>query len=264
MRQLYIGFWIVLLATGLLFFGRSTSAPAAEFEATIEVSPDTIAIDSFYHGERLMLRGMLPAGCEPVLVLKGENKEHSLRRKGRVGPLWMNIGDVNVKNAPELYYLLTAAENLEAVAPAATLSDHGIGYDALREVIAIEQDDAQNSSMFGEFIKFKEKMGFYRSLTGAIDVEPEGENKVRYSATVAIPAKVPPGTYEAQVYCFGSRLLISHSAKTFVVKKVGLTKWLTTLAFTHAALYGILAILVAMAAGLLMGLLFGSKKKEPH
>jgi len=264
MKSKYIGFWIVLLASGLFLVGGVVPAYASEAALVIEISPKKVEIDSFYHGERLALKGVIPAGCKPVIILLGERKEHSLKRKGKVGLLWMNVGNVTVKDAPEMYYLLTSVENLDALAPADVLAEHGIGYDALRELISIEQGSSKNDEMFQEFIKLMEKMGLYKVSFSTIKLEREEANMAHFSATAPIPAQVPPGKYEAHLYCFTGRQLTSNSSAEFIVEKVGLTQWLSTLAFAHAATYGILSILVAVAAGLLMGLLFGSKKKEPH
>lgn len=264
MKRRFIGSWIAIFAFGFLSVGRVGPALASAAEPAIEITPEKIEINSFYHGDRLMIRGVVPAGCEPVLVVLGEKKEHLLKRKGRVGPLWMNVGNVTVKNAPEMYYLITSAKNLDVLANDDILTEHGIGYDALRQRITIEQDDSESDSMFREFIKFKENIGLYRISFGAMGLEHEGEDMMRFSASVPIPAQVPLGTYEVHVYCFTARQFTSNSSGRFIVEEVGLTRWLSTLAFTHAALYGIISILIAVAAGLLMGFLFGSKKKEPH
>ncbi len=264
MRRTNIGLWVNFLLLGFCLVGSAGTARASETEPTIEISPAKIGISSFYHGEGITFSGVIPADCVPVLVVLGERKEHSLKRKGRVGPLWMNVGNVTVKDAPEMYYLLTSAENLDVLASTDILAEHGIGYDSLRQLVTIEQNDSDNNNIFQEFIKLKEKMGLYRVSVGAVELKRERENMMRFRATAPIPAQVPPGTYEVHVHCFAARQFISNSAGTFVVEKVGLTRWLSALAFTHAALYGILSILIAVAAGLLMGFLFGSKKKEPH
>jgi hypothetical protein len=66
------------------------------------------------------------------------------------------------------------------------------------------------------------------------------------------------------MYCFGEDQSISDASTEFTVEKVGLPQKLSALAFNHGALYGILSIAVAIVAGIVMGLLFGSKSKGGH
>ena len=44
------------------------------------------------------------------------------------------------------------------------------------------------------------------------------------------------------------------------VREVGMPAWISSLAFNHGALYGILAVLVAVVAGLGTGILFKGGK----
>jgi len=218
MKRKLVCSWIIIFVFGFLSGGRSDPAHASGASPAIEISPEKVEIHSFYHGESLTLSGVIPAGCEPILMVLGERKEHALKRKGRVGPLWMNVGDLTVTDAPEMYYLLTSSENLEALAPADILAEHGIGYDALRQHITIEQGDSESDSMFGEFIKFKEKIGLYAISLGSVKLERDGESMMRFRATVSIPAQVPPGAYEAHVYCFAARQFTSNSSSGFRIR----------------------------------------------
>ena len=39
-------------------------------------------------------------------------------RKGRRGPLWMNVGEIKVQDAPSLYLVMSTAKELLTAAPA--------------------------------------------------------------------------------------------------------------------------------------------------
>jgi hypothetical protein len=61
---------------------------------------------------------------------------------------------------------------------------------------------------------------------------------------------VPIGRYTADVYLFRDGELISKNQSTLDVNKAGIERVIYQLAFIHPFLYGLLAVLVAVLAGL--------------
>ncbi|GAB4334173.1 MAG: hypothetical protein Kow0099_06170 [Candidatus Abyssubacteria bacterium] len=254
---------LALLCWAAMLFPLLT--PSAEaVEATIEMMPKKIEIGSFYHGTELEFEGLVPSDCEVAIVLTGETKEQTFNRKGRVGPLWMNVGSATFEGAPEVYCLLSSSGSLECLALPEQLVACRIGYDALKESTRIKPENSDNDSTFAEFIKLKEDIGLYRILCNSVTLKPSSDGMARFHASLPIPPKMPPGDYEVSLFCFRDARKLSNQSFTLSVEKVGLPKKLSTLAYDHPAAYGILAIVAAMAAGIVMGVLFGSKGKGGH
>ncbi len=250
-----------LLAAILLCLLPTPGGNAAQGEPAIAISPQKIAVNSFYHGTDIELTGTVTAGCKVAVVLMGKEEEQTLRRKGRVGPLWMNVETVTVKRVPQMYYLLTSTETVKELASMELLAKHDIGYEALRESVVIEQESSDYDATFREFIKLKESMGLYKALYSSITLEPLNENFSEFAVALPVPPLVPPGEFSVLMHCFKENQLISNATGKLTVEKIGLPAKLSALAFNHAAAYGILAIAVAVAAGLFMGFLFGKKEK---
>jgi uncharacterized protein (TIGR02186 family) len=237
---------------------------ASDIEPTLKISPQKIEIHAFYHGTTLLIKGTVPADSKVALVVSGKEKAHTLKRKDRVGPLWMNVETVTIKGVPEMYFLATSTDTQKELGPPEFLAKHAIGYDALRASTIIEQENSDHDSTFREFIKLKEHMGLYKTFPHSIELDPLGENSARLALSLPIPPMVPPGEYGISMYCFEDDQPLSNKSTKLTVQKVGLPEKLSALAFDHAALYGILAIVVAIAAGLFMGFLFGKKGKGGH
>ncbi len=263
MRSVLSKYGFVFAATCFIFVG-ACRVWASDSEAALELSSQQIEIGSFYHGTSLTLKGTVPADCGVALLLSGEREKQVLNQKGRVGPLWMNVGTVTITSAPEMYYLLTSGGDLAGLAASDVLDGHSIGYDALRKEIAIEQEGSDLDATFREFVKLKESMGLYEISLNSVEPQRSGGDSATFKLSVSIPALAPVGEYNVHLFCFRDGRLVSDADGAFVVKKVGLPQWLSRLAFNHAAIYGILAIVVAVAVGLFMGLLFGSKGKGGH
>jgi len=237
---------------------------AAEGEPAIEVSPEKIEITMFYHGTDIEVRGTAPSASEVALVVVGKQEEQTLSRKGRVGPLWMNVETVTVKGAPQMYCILTSTNTLEELAASEILTEYEIGYDTLGKSVSIEQESPDLDATFREFIKLKESMGLYKVLNDSIGLKPQNGNFSEFSVSLAIPPRVPPGEYSISMYCFKEGQTVSNSSSILTVEKAGLPAKLSFLAFNHAAVYGVLSIVIAVAVGLFMGVLFGKKGGGGH
>ena len=67
---------------------------------------------------------------------------------------------------------------------------------------------------------------------------------------------MPTGLYGAEIYLFQHGRAISISRKTLAVRKAGVEATIFQFAHQHSALYGIFAIVVALFAGWLAGVIF--------
>ncbi|MBI4765173.1 MAG: TIGR02186 family protein [Deltaproteobacteria bacterium] len=72
------------------------------------IQPHTIRIGSFFAGERVTVRDVVPHGDQVAFRLIGPREELTLMRKGRVGGLWMNVQQIHFKNLPKVYLLWTS------------------------------------------------------------------------------------------------------------------------------------------------------------
>jgi uncharacterized protein (TIGR02186 family) len=71
-----------------------------------------------------------------------------------------------------------------------------------------------------------------------------------FRADVDLPVNVPIGRYTTDIYLFRDGAVISRNQSTLEVNKVGVERVAHLLAYTHPFLYGLLAVLIAMLAGL--------------
>jgi len=229
MNALFPRYCFVLLVALIVQWICAPQLYAADGEPTLEVAPQKVEINSFYHGTTLAVKGTVPANSKIALVLVGEKKTQTLKRKGKVGPLWMNVDTVTIKGAPEMYYLATSTDTQEELAP-------------------IEQGNSDYDSTFREFIKLKESAELYRTVYNSIKLKPMAGNLSKFEVLLPIPALAPPGEYKVFIYCFEEGRLFSSASSKLTVEKVGLPE----------------KVVAAIAAGLFMGVLFGSKGKGGH
>jgi len=251
---------LVLLAYGGRARAESAEPPAVECEegGHLTVDPTDVTIHFFYSGSDLTVGADVPAGTRAAVVLEGEPSHVELREKGRVwGVLWMGVGDVEFDRVPSAY-LVATSDPLADLAPARTLKRLGVGYDALASRAG------GDASMFRELTKLKESEGLFAIDEGGVHLEPAEAGSAHLAASFPLSARVPIGTYTVRLLDFsdgGGRCLASTEV---TVEQGGLVRTLRSLALDHGLLYGIVAVLIALLAGIGTGLIFGRGASQGH
>jgi uncharacterized protein (TIGR02186 family) len=241
----------------LIVFAEDEAVSTANL--TLQVKPDNIDMSSFYHGTELSITGSYPPCDGLVLKLEGNKEEIELNRKGRFFVIWMNVAELNVENAPDIYFLTTSCPNIN-ILPTHELDSLNIGYDALKKIIRFDSEKPLAGDNFKEFIKMKEKKGQYKFDPGGIKLSGKSDAGGTFTTRIYLPPKVPARKYKLWLYGFKDNRLIAETSTSLSINKVGLPLFLSNLAYQHPAGYGIMAILVALAAGLAMGFIFNRSK----
>lgn len=256
MQKLSLSAAMLVLALSAARISLSSEIP------TVSIDPETIQIDLFYKGTDLVVHADLPANCDGAVVkIQGRAENVSLKRKGKVSLLWLNVDDVTVEEAPDIY-ILDSSDSIENICSPEGRQKLLLGYDALQERISIRGEKGLAGSVFSEFIKLKEHYGAYRmTSTAQLNRDDNAPNNA-FEAVLRIPPVMPSGDYPVRLYFFEKGILSGESEATLRVEKKGIPKYLYSLAFDHPAFYGLFACVIAMATGIVMSLIFGSRKRK--
>jgi len=229
--------------------------------AVIRLVPEQIEANLFFNGSRVEVQGTVLPGYEVAVLCTGQANHLDLRRKGKVwGTLWMNVGDVAFEHIPTLYLLSTSAP-LASLASPEVLKQLGIGYPALG---ALAGQNGAEAPLFRELIKIKENEGIFSVREGAAKLLPGAGGIRQVMAGCVFPPKVRMSEYEVQFFGFkegNGELLCS---QRIGVKQVGVARFMSSLVRRRPLFHGFFAVVVAVAAGLLTGLVFGGSSKKPH
>lgn len=239
-------------------------ASGTQLHTWLEIDPGEIEVGSFYGGTTVSLEGAIPIGYKAAVACVGRAGTVELKKKGRVlGILWVNVGDVVLRDVPSVYVLNTSTNLTELAAPA-ILNELGVGYQAIgaRATRSLKKGDKQE--LFQELLKLKESERLYSSDQEGVRLGPEEGGAVRFSAQCFLPAKAPSGDYDIRLFIFqGGRGELVNTVR-MAVTPVGATAFISSLAQRYGLLYGVLAVVIALAVGLVTGLVFGLLAKTGH
>jgi uncharacterized protein (TIGR02186 family) len=230
--------------------------------ATTKHEPNLIAIGALFNGTQLIVSGKVGIQNHVVVLISGKEEELSLKKKGKaLGLLWMNLGSVHIKKVPDFYILYSSKENMSsAVSGSQTLDTLGIGFGYLKKEMEIQAPQTERDGLANEFLKLKQKQGLYAFHPGEINFEQINEKEKSFTAAVWIPPRIPVGEYQIKVMEIHNGVIVDTSTNQLKVKEEGIPLMLASLAFDHSLLYGFLAVLIAVAAGLAMDFFFGTGK----
>jgi len=251
----------IFLALSCCFvLGQPFSSAAGDIEA--HLTPEAVDIGTFFNGTKVYVTGDVSREAEVVVRLSGMRQDVALKKKGKVlGLLWMNLGSITIHNVPNLY-LVYISKDFE---PSATMQpdkweEMGFGFAALKQEVDISSAEAESDAIFREFLQLKESEGLYAIETGKVTYGEAQSGGKSFEAVLRIPPRLTPGKYSVETFAVKDGSVSARTAAELQVKLVGLPAFISSLAFKRGALYGLLATIIAIAAGLLMGVIFKGEK----
>jgi uncharacterized protein (TIGR02186 family) len=264
-KNFYFIYLMAICAAWIFFFAGSSlvraeavgGAPvkhAIHGPITCEVIPDVVSINSFYHGAKLVITGKSDPKDEIIIMISSPVGESSLKYMGKAaGLFWMKVGDMEFKPVSNVYLVYTTGK-LEGITSPDERMKRRLGYDALKSQVEIasSKGSVDKERWFNEFIKFKEKDRLYGINEGVVVKDNQGG----YSLNVNWPYQAPPETYTIEAFAVRDGAAYAKATQELIIKKTGIVNLLSDLAFKNAAIYGLIAIIIAMAAGLVVGLIF--------
>lgn len=249
-----------LLIAIAVFWSADTAAVAQKSDEAVEtdISSREIKIESNFTGASIVVFGSIVNSRQKspedgyydlAVVVRGPEKPILTRRKSRVFGIWINTLSRPYQNVPG-YYAILSTRPLDDVAKPEILKKYGIGFDGL----LVERDETGDieDPFRDAIIRINQKEGLYRKNEfGAAFI-----GKSLFRATATLPANVPVGEYWADVFVFSNGTLLSHSSSSLNIHKEGFERVVYNMAFDNPLLYGIVAVVAAVLAGLLASAAF--------
>ncbi len=254
----------LIFLTGFLILLTGGAALAVTPEARQTVitaaSKNLVEIGLTYRGDQIHFFGVNPVpGADLIIRLTAQKDEEiKLSVKGRVGPFWMTVRQYDVTGAPFMYKIHASKPVAEIISPETAL-ELEIGYAAVRNRMNMHlargeaaPDDADK--VFQGLLKIKERLNLYN-----IEEDPKRlevtEGRL-FNHYFRFPPAATEGSYQVETFAFQKGELVGYGKDVIEIKKVGLEHWLTHTSQNSPVFFGIIAVLVAMGAGLGVGMIF--------
>jgi hypothetical protein len=115
-----------------------------------------------------------------------------------------------------------------------------------------------------ELLVLKKHEGLCREMEGVVSFSAQTNGAQTFTTELRVPSALSPGQYTIEVIALKDDRIVEQATVPITAQLVGLPAWLNKLAFNHATLYGILATVIAILGGLIIGLFFQGKGGGAH
>lgn len=242
--------WLLIL---LLCVAGSARAE----RVVLGLSQDEVAITANFDGSDVLIFGAvkreaaIPDGppLEVIITLSGPRVPVTIWQQERRFGIWANGLRLGLDQAPSFY----------AVASSGPLDDVLLRREDLRYRISLPRalryagDGGPTHTAFIEaMLRIREREGLYQALDGQVVVDQQTLFRTR----IALPSNLTEGNYAARIFLTRGGEIIDTFHTTIPVHKVGLERWLFSLAHERPLAYGLLSLALAIIAGWLASALF--------
>ena len=216
-----------------------------------DLSQHLVAIDTGFTGADVLLFGTMEETADVAVVIRGPAQDVTVRRKERLAGIWVNGRNLTFGNVPA-FYAVAATRPLAEFAPETVLQRHQIGADRLRLDRPERASDEEIATFETALLRNKRQAGLFPKDVGTVSVL----SGRLFRTPVAFPSNVPTGTYTVEVFLIRDGDVVGAQTTPLVVSKVGFEADVFDFAHDYSALYGIVAILIALFAGWAAGAIF--------
>lgn len=240
----------VLAALLLLLAAPLAAQPSPRL--VTDLSQSRIDISYRFAGAELLIFGAIqyPGGRIPAdppgiaVVLRGPTDPITVRRKARVAGIWVNTEALRFESTPGFYAVATTKPVRELLDERnAAIYEIGLKHLQLSPATAADPETTR---------AFQDGLVNLRTAEQLFVEQPYGvqvTDRILYRARLPIPAAVPVGNYQAEIYLIGNGKVLARSTAPVIIDKSGFERALYVFAHEHSFLYGLAAIALALGMG---------------
>jgi len=239
------------LVTILALLALPAATPAAE-TVVAGLSQDRIEITANYDGSNILIYGAVKreepiptaSRLDVVVTVEGPSASLKVLRKARRFGLWINTDAVVVDSAPSFYAVATTAPFANIISDTEDLR-HSVSIPRAIRSVGAPQNVLDAQDFTAALIHLRESEGLYSMNEGGVNLF----DQTLFRTNVQLPANLVEGIYKIRIFLLRDRQVVDLYEKTLYVRKVGMERWLFRLSRNQPALYGVLALTIAAAAG---------------
>ncbi len=238
--------WLVFLS--LILFPVLTSAE----EVVLGLSQDKVAITTSFDGSEILIFGAvkrerpIPQGSplQVVITITGPSGPVMVRRKSKWFGIWVNTDAVEIDRAPSFYAVATTAPISEVLSDTEDLR-HKVTIDRAIRSVGAPDNIADAASFTDAAIRIRRNADLYQTLESGVALDQQ----TLFRTAIELPANLTEGDYATRIFLTRNGAVVSDYETSIHVRKVGLERFLFNMSRNQPALYGLMSLAIAIAAG---------------
>lgn len=235
----------------LLTICLALALPARGEEVVAGLSQNRVALTATFDGSEILVFGAIrrespvddgPGPLHVIVTIEGPSEPLTVWRKSRQAGIWVNTDSVRIRRAPSFYAVASSAPFAEAITPDEDLR-YRVSVPRAIQALGATLDD---TPVFTDaLIRIRERNGAYQLLQNGVSIERD----TLFRTTITLPSSLTEGNYVTRIFLTRGGTVIDRYETQIEVQKVGLERALFTLSHRQPVIYGMLAVLLAVALG---------------
>lgn len=245
---------MLLLRLALVILFAALPARAAE-EVVAGLSQARVSITTDFSGSEILVFGAVkrsaPAPEGPplhvIVSVSGPSHPVIVRKKDRRFGIWINTEAAEIAAAPAFYAVSTTGPLNQILS---RLDDLRFSISTEMMIRGTHETEAGvTPGQLGNFpaalLRIRRDQGLYQMHEGAVELTED----TLFRTGIALPANLVEGDYVTRIFLTRGGEVIDAYDTTIGVRKVGLERWIYSLAHNQPLIYGLLSLVIAIAAG---------------
>ena len=225
--------------------------PVSAEQVVAGLSQNRVAITANFVGSEILIFGAVkreepppPGPLEVVITVKGPEAPVTVNRKARRFGIWVNVEHLEIDLAPSFYAVATTGP-LDQVLSATEDLRYKISIPRAIRSVGAPASVRDAPGYTDALIRLRQGAGMYQLREGAVDIAEQTLFRTR----IALPANLTEGAYATRIFLVRGGAVVDHLDTEIVVRKEGLERQLYLLAHQEPVIYGLLSLVIAIAAG---------------
>ncbi|MEM9348852.1 MAG: TIGR02186 family protein [Pseudomonadota bacterium] len=223
-----------------------------------DLSQRRVSITTNFTGSEIIIFGAVKretpiSAADPlevIITVAGPEQAVTVRKKERVAGIWVNTQEQEIDSAPSFYAVMTTAPLDEILSETEDLRYRITKTKVIRAVDGGAERDIEGFT--DALIRIRQGEDIYQLNENAVVLF----DSTLFRSQVRLPANLTEGDYETTIYLMRNKEVVSRHVTQIEVNKVGLERFLYNLAHQQPLIYGIMSLVIAIAAGWLASAAF--------
>lgn len=227
--------------------------PAAANETIVAgLSQNRVSITADFDGSEILIYGAVRreepvptnAPLHVVITVEGPTTAMTVRKKTRVAGIWINDESVQIGRAPSFYAVATTGFLREVLSETENLR-HKITIPRAIRAVGISDQAADAPGFVEALIRVQTANDSYRLSERSVQLTEQ----TLFRTDIVLPANLTEGPYRVRIFLTRNGAVVDHLERRINVRKEGLERFLFNLSREHSLVYGLLSLIIAVAAG---------------
>lgn len=215
------------------------------------LSQSRVSITADFDGSEILVYGAIrreapppPGRIDVAISVTGPSGPVTIRRKDRIGGIWINDAAVTINRAPSFFALATTRP-LNTILSATENFRHAITIDRLIRKVGISAQADAPEDFIAALVRVRTGDGHYRLLEHRVLMTED----TLFRTDFALPSNLVEGDYMVRIFILREGKVVASQERKIFVRMAGIERTIYNLAREQPLAYGLLSLVLAAAAG---------------